>query len=583
MVQFQHSALLQSLGWAIANNIWQCGVLWLLYHIIVSIYNNASAKLKTNLSTLCLFAGFVWFIVTFAGKLTSLQNNLTTDAEKITASSQFIFISHDINLQDFLSALINSLPYLSLAYLIFLLILIVKLFKSYSSINFIRYNGLETPSAEWKVFTERIARHMYITKNIKLWFSKYVDVPATIGFFKPVILIPIASLNQLTTCQLEAIILHELSHIKRNDYLLNLIIAFIETILFFNPFVVLMSKIIKKERENCCDDFVLQYQYDRYSYASALLSLEKLRSSNFRLALTATSGKNLLLSRIKRIMEINSSAGRYNYAQRLLALIFTTTLIYLVATFFSAKKSNESFSRLPAESTMTTKAPVNKTKDVSKYITKEKKSFLLQSQIFKSSAFVRITTKTETEKKQQNVDAFSFKDRKRKNAVPAGAANEQSILLPGGVKSFPSLPAGGNSFFSSKIDLKDLAILEKFPQDIDKLKSDIESANYSTASDWLNLEQELNRRLEKLKQIPTIDLTLDGDKIRSVIEHALTVQKRNLERAQKHRQRINGSADFNIQLTFNDLLKETNLTLSANTGEDDADEKIVNDDSNVHD
>ena len=74
----------------------------------------------------------------------------------------------------------------------------------------------------------------------------------------------------------------------------------IETILFFNPFVVLMARVIKRERENCCDDFVIQYQYDRHSYASALLSLEQFRNLNLRLAIGATSGKKQLFLRIKK-------------------------------------------------------------------------------------------------------------------------------------------------------------------------------------------------------------------------------------------------------------------------------------------
>jgi hypothetical protein len=129
---------------------------------------------------------------------------------------------------------------------------------------------------------------------------------------------------------MEAIILHELSHIKRNDYLINLFISVIETILFFNPFVVLLARIIKRERENCCDDFVIQYQYDRHTYASALLSLEQYRNTTLRLALGATSGKKQLLHRVKRIMEVNYNTN-FNYGQKILALLFITGIICSVA------------------------------------------------------------------------------------------------------------------------------------------------------------------------------------------------------------------------------------------------------------
>ena len=141
---------------------------------------------------------------------------------------------------------------------------------------------------------------------------------------------------------MEAIILHEISHIKRNDYLVNLFVSLIETILFFNPFVVLLGKIIKKERENCCDDFVLQYQYDRHSYASALLVLEQSREQQFRLALTATSGRKQLLFRIKRIMEVKNSNDGLNYGQKLLALLLSTGIICSIAWLTPEKKTNQS-------------------------------------------------------------------------------------------------------------------------------------------------------------------------------------------------------------------------------------------------
>ena len=116
---------------------------------------------------------------------------------------------------------------------------------------------------------------MGIKKDVRMWFSDLVDTPLTIGFWKPVILLPVAAINHLSLQQAEAIILHELNHIKRNDYFINFLIACMDIILFFNPFVRVLTNIIKSERENSCDDMVLQFRYDAGHYASALLLLEK--------------------------------------------------------------------------------------------------------------------------------------------------------------------------------------------------------------------------------------------------------------------------------------------------------------------
>ena len=120
-----------------------------------------------------------------------------------------------------------------------------------------------------------VATRMGIKKPVHIWLSGIVTSPVTIGYIKPVILLPIAAINQLSTQQLEAVLLHELAHIRRYDYFVNLVIRFIQTILYFNPFVKALVKTVEIEREKSCDEMVIQFQYDPHGYASALLMLEK--------------------------------------------------------------------------------------------------------------------------------------------------------------------------------------------------------------------------------------------------------------------------------------------------------------------
>ncbi|MEO7292864.1 MAG: M56 family metallopeptidase, partial [Ginsengibacter sp.] len=323
----------------IANSLWQAATLWIAYHIINGAYKNASAKFKNNLSTVLLSSVFVWFCITLFSKYFAVEDLPAKDAigfyEVNNIDNASLYNWHDI-----VNKFTGILPYLSVAYLLLLVFFSLRLINIYRFTHFIKFHGLQKPDAEWKIFTERVARHMGITRKIKLWVSHHIDVPATIGFIKPVILIPLASVNKLSPDQLEAIILHELSHIKRNDYLINLFVSLIETILFFNPFVVLLARIIKRERENCCDDFVIQYQYDRYDYASALLSLEQSRNIDLRLAIGATSGKKQLMLRIKRIMEINSNTN-FNYGQKLLALLLITGVFCSVAWLSPENKESK--------------------------------------------------------------------------------------------------------------------------------------------------------------------------------------------------------------------------------------------------
>ncbi len=337
----QHSIFLQALGSAILNSLWQALIIWLLYETISVSYKNASAKFRNNLSTILLFFSFIWFVAGLVYKIVNQQN----PGSIIPATINIADVSKSYPgsfLDSFLAYAVTSLPYLSVAYIFLLFFLMAKLFSAYRYVYIISNKRLLASPLQLQDFAKKVSGQMKITRKISVWISHHIDVPATIGFIKPVILIPFASLNNLSGDQLEAIILHELSHIKRNDYLINILIAVIETILFFNPFIVLLSKAIKKERENCCDDFVLNYQYDPHSYATALLRLEQSRVSNLKLAIGAVSGKQQLLSRIKRITNGQVASTQFNYGQKLLALLLVTGIICSVAWLSPGEKKTVS-------------------------------------------------------------------------------------------------------------------------------------------------------------------------------------------------------------------------------------------------
>ena len=122
----------------------------------------------------------------------------------------------------------------------------------------------------------------------------------SIGWLKPVILIPTSALAGLSPLQLEAILAHELAHIRRHDYLVNLLQTLVETLLFYHPAVWWVSKQIRIERENCCDDLAVSLCGDPILYAQALADLEHLRGAGTNLVLAANGGS--LLHRVKRLL-----------------------------------------------------------------------------------------------------------------------------------------------------------------------------------------------------------------------------------------------------------------------------------------
>jgi bla regulator protein BlaR1 len=266
MNAISNSNLLQSIGWAVFNSLWQMALLWIAYQLIFAFFSIKRPSYKGVLAASFLFAGFVWFVSTFIILLTG-----NTDGKSIYTGGVLTFASNE----QVITWFNNALPVISVVYLLLLLIPIFNFFRNYRYVQEIRSNGLSKADAYWRIFTQKIASQMGITRSVQVWMSSLVKSPVTIGYLKPVILLPIASINHLTTEQTEAILLHELAHIKRSDYFINLLSKSIRTILYFNPFATAFGKIIERERERACDEMVMQFQYEPHSYASALLALEK--------------------------------------------------------------------------------------------------------------------------------------------------------------------------------------------------------------------------------------------------------------------------------------------------------------------
>jgi len=146
-----------------------------------------------------------------------------------------------------------------------------------------------------------MAEAMGISRKVHWMQSHLVDVPMTVGWLRPVILIPCSVLSSLPPLQLEAIIAHELAHIRRYDYAVNLLQSVLEALLFYHPCVYWVSNRIRAERECCCDDAAIALGHDPLIYARALTELEAARSPNPLPALASTGGP--LMTRIKRIVQ----------------------------------------------------------------------------------------------------------------------------------------------------------------------------------------------------------------------------------------------------------------------------------------
>ena len=295
---FENNYFLLALGWGILNSLWQAGFLWLIYQLTLLSSRNISALFRYHLSLGLLNISFAWFAITTLQAYWTLDNSgynlfVGVDSQWILSYQKFI----------------TAFQLISYTYLLLFFLNGIKFFYHFNSLLLLKKSQLLKAPVDIRIFVNQTATHLGIKKKVEVWLSKNVEVPCVTGYIKPIILLPFAALNNLSTMQAEAIILHELAHIKRNDYLVNLFQAFVELVLFFNPFAILLGKAARKERENCCDDWVLNYQYNKHDYATALMLLEEQRQSPVQLALAATSGKKQLLIRVKRLFNVSPSTN----------------------------------------------------------------------------------------------------------------------------------------------------------------------------------------------------------------------------------------------------------------------------------
>ena len=133
------------------------------------------------------------------------------------------------------------------------------------------------PIPIFEMLRELIAR-LRVSRPVRLLQSRLVEVPTVIGWLRPVILLPASVLTGLSADQMQALLAHELAHVCRNDYLVNLLQTLVETLLFYHPAVWWLSRQIRQERENCCDDLAAAVCPSRIAYARALLAMEELRA-----------------------------------------------------------------------------------------------------------------------------------------------------------------------------------------------------------------------------------------------------------------------------------------------------------------
>ena len=332
-----------ALGWTVIHSFWQALLLAFILLIIRFSWQKKSATRRYLAANALLWAQLFVSVITFLWLLQPLQTEMTVTVDAEAVQQISVEVQSDVTVLStpfsfFTDYFDEHLPLIICMWLAGLAFFLLRLLGGLAYVQHLRHYRVSPMPLQWNEKLADLTKRLGLNKPVGLLESASVSVPIVIGVLKPVILLPAGVLTMLTPAQLEAVIAHELAHIYRRDYLLNIIQSILEAIYYFNPAVWWISAYIRIERENCCDDIAVELCHDSLSYARALLTLEESVQYSPRLAMAlANKGKGKLLFRIRRIL---NQPQKNSFIMEKFAASAILLLALFLLSFGAASKSD---------------------------------------------------------------------------------------------------------------------------------------------------------------------------------------------------------------------------------------------------
>ena len=293
------------LGWTLVHFLWQGLLVGAVYACVRPLLADASPQTRYWLSLGTLVALAALPVATFMYLLSA-----PVGAPEITGIAGSVGDLAPVPQASLLGVLRQTLhllvPWTVPAWCAGVTLMALKSYLAWRRALTLTRNAAEPAPEAWQETLARLAERVGVRLRISLMVTAKVAVPCVVGWLKPVILLPPAAFSGLTPVQLEMVLAHELSHIRRHDYLVNLIQVAVETLLFYHPVVRWISRDVRRERELCCDDSAVRACGDALHYAHALTDLEILRGADVSPALGVNGGD--LVMRVERLIAPHHAA-----------------------------------------------------------------------------------------------------------------------------------------------------------------------------------------------------------------------------------------------------------------------------------
>ena len=354
--QLFSNEIVQAFCWTLVHSLWQGLLLAFIAGFIILFTKKSSPVLRYNL--FCIL--FIFFAIvtcyTFARELNRSTSRLNIESsilpgkqlQKVDGISSTTSVGNENNHKTFVEKVIVYLnanaPFIVMFWFVIFCFNCVKISFNLRYIQRIRYRNIRLADPFWKKRIEELADRLGIRKPILLLESGIIKVPVMVGFLKPVILVPLGLLSNLPPEQVEAILLHELAHIRRKDFFVNFIQRIVEAIFFFNPTVLWLSSLVRDERENCCDDMAIAESKSKTKFIDALVSFQEYNMTTSGYVLTFPGKRNHILNRVKRI--INNDNKTLNDMEK---IFLATGLIIAGFLTVAFSTSDQSFKRKKIE------------------------------------------------------------------------------------------------------------------------------------------------------------------------------------------------------------------------------------------
>jgi len=339
-------SLLRALGWALAHSLWQGALA--AFALLILLPRLQTARQRYWAAYGALVAVLVGAIGTFVWKFEPGADAMVTasgPAAGMPSNSSF-FIENELFetsiVESFSQWLEANHALIVTGWLIGFVFFLLRLGGGLWQVHRLRTRGVNALEAVWQEKMNALAGRIGVSKTVRLFESAWVHMPLTIGWLKPAILLPIGFVNQLSSAEVEAVLAHELAHIARRDWIFNLLQAFVESLFYYHPAVWWVSQVIRRERENACDDVALTATGNPLAFARALVQVQEMATPSPALAL-AMSGKRRrpLLDRVRRILN-QAPQQQHQVMEKITATVILLALLALVGLRANSVPSIES-------------------------------------------------------------------------------------------------------------------------------------------------------------------------------------------------------------------------------------------------